>query len=245
MTLIRNIEKIHLGSRGTYGSPRIYNILKGMGFPCSKTRVERLMKEFGIKAKTKRKYRPVTTDSKHKLKVPDNILNRNFSVLSNVEAWAGDITYIKTEEGWLYLAVTMDLRTRRVVGWAMSEAIDTELVKSSFLMAYTREKPKPGVLYHSDRGVQYAAQKFKDILNEGGFIQSMSRKGDCYDNSCVESFFHSLKGEYESFEKFKTRGEAKTGIFEWIEVFYNRERSHSTLDFMSPENYTKSLKKIS
>lgn len=247
LKIIRTIEKIHLGSRKIYGSPRVFKILKGMGISCSKTKVERLMREFGIKSKIKRKYRPSTTHSNHKMKVADNILNRDFSLNNEKPAWAGDITYIGTKEGWLYLAVTMDLRTRKILGWGMSDKINTKLIEESFEMALKAQNPclKTGILFHSDRGAQYASQSFKALLERSGFIQSMSRKGECHDNACVESFFHTLKGEYVSFQSFETREEARNGIFEWIEVFYNRERIHSSLDFMSPQNYTEHLKKIS
>jgi len=244
--LIRKIKEIHAESRGSYGSPRIFKKLAKSGVSCSKTKIERLMRQNEIKAKTKRKYKPLTTTSNHKLPKAENLLARNFTVGLVNKAWAGDITYIKTDCGWLYLAVIIDLGTRRVVGWGMSETIDAGLVKEALIMACSKENVLSGLMFHSDQGSQYASAEFRACLNEMGFVQSMSRKADCYDNAVVESFFHSLKNEFVSFEKFKTKDEARQGIFEWIEVFYNRQRIHSSLNYDSPEVFTqKQIQKIS
>lgn len=236
--LLRVIEDIHLGSRKTYGSPRIFKALKALGYPVSKSRVERLMREAGIKSKTKKKFR-VTTDSKHDHPVAENILNREFQPLQPNKAWAGDITYVWTDEGWLFLAVLLDLFSRRVIGWAMDERMTKALVISALRMAITNRSPEPGIVHHSDRGSQYACGQYREILKAHGMVSSMSRKGNCWDNAVVESFFHSLKTELIHHERFRTREEAKTKIFEWIEVFYNRQRIHSALDYKTPEEFDK------
>lgn len=234
--LIGMIEKIHLGSRATYGSPRVHAIMSGMGEYCSKTKVERLMRKYGIKAKTKRKYK-ATTNSKHKLPVADNVLQREFNPKEVNTAWAGDITYIWTDEGWLYLAVVVDLFSRKVIGWPMERHMNKSLVQDAFLMAARKRKLKENTIFHSDRGSQYASIDYQETLEHFQFICSMSRKANCWDNAVVESFFGTLKSENTSFCRFKTREEAKQNIFEWIEVFYNRERIHSSLGFKSPMEY--------
>lgn len=234
--MTRKIEDIHLGSRKTYGSPRIHAQLNGMGYPISRNRVERLMRKNGIRAKRKRRYR-VTTNSNHDFYVAENRLKRNFTTEAKDRVWAGDITFIWTQQGWLYLAVVLDLFSRQVVGWAMSDAIDTQLTLNALEMALKRRRPSPGLIYHSDRGVQYACEQYRERMEENGILASMSRKGDCWDNAVVESFFHTLKTEYVEFEKFDSREDATHGIFEWIEVFYNRERLHSTNGYLSPVGF--------
>lgn len=238
LKLVRAIEDIHRSSRKTYGSPRIWDQLKALGYKVSKSRVERLMKEFGIRAKTKKKFR-VTTDSKHNHPVAENILNRNFSPAKANLAWAGDITYIWTGEGWLFLSVILDLFSRQVIGWSMDERMTKELTLSALRMAIAKRKPQKGLIHHSDRGSQYASGTYRDLLKNYGMICSMSRKGNCWDNAVTESFFHSLKIELVYFEKFETRQEAKAKIFEWIEVFYNKQRIHSALGYKSPEQFEK------
>jgi transposase InsO family protein len=234
--LMRAIEDIHKASRGTYGSPRILAELKGLGLACSKSRVERLMKKHGIKAKAKRKFK-ITTDSKHKFPVAENILERNFSPKATNMSWAGDITYIQTKEGWLFLAVIIDLFSRRVVGWSMNERITRELTLNALKMAIRQRNPGAGLIHHTDRGSQYASFDYQRLLQAHKMVCSMSRKGNCWDNAVVESFFHSLKTEMIYWEIFETREDAKRKIFEWIEVFYNRQRRHSTLGNVSPANF--------
>lgn len=233
---MRVIEDIHKASRGTYGSPRILAELKGLGFRCSKARVERLMKKNGIRAKTHRKFR-VTTDSKHSLPVAPNVLERNFSPNTPNASWGGDITYVWTREGWLFLAVVIDLFSRQVVGWSMNERITRELTLNALRMAINNRRPGPGLIHHSDRGSQYASDDYQQFLKVHKMICSMSRKGNCWDNAPIESFFHSLKTELIYWEEFETREEARRKIFEWIEVFYNRQRRHSTLGNLSPVHF--------
>lgn len=245
LSLVRKIEEIHQGSRGTYGSPRVFAILKGLGESCGKTRVERLMKKNKIRAKMKRKFR-VTTDSKHKLPVVSNLLDRNFSPKNPNEVWASDITYIWTREGWLFLAVVVDLFSRQVVGWSLHKRMPKELVLSALKQAYFRRKPGLGLIFHSDRGSQYCSQEFREQLANFGMIQSQSRKANCWDNACVESFFHTLKTEAIYHENFKTRAQAEIMIFEWVEAFYNRKRIHSTLGYKSPVDFERlALEKVS
>jgi len=236
LKLLRAIEDIHRASRKSYGSPRIFNQLKALGFSVSKTKVERLMREHGIKAKMKRKFK-ATTDSKHNHPVTENILNRDFKPKMANQAWAGDITYVWTNEGWLYLAVILDLFSRQVVGWAMSERMTKELALNALRMALLKRQPPKGFIHHSDRGSQYASGSYRKLLDVHGAICSMSRKGNCWDNAVAESFFHSLKTEMIFFESFATRKEAMTKIFEWIEVFYNRQRIHSSLGYKTPEQF--------
>jgi transposase InsO family protein len=236
LKLVRTIEEIHKSSRGTYGSPRIYAQLKGMGHEVSKTKVERMMRRHGIRAKTKRKFR-VTTDSKHKMPVAPNLLERNFSPENPNRVWASDITYVWTKEGWLFLAVIIDLFSRQVVGWSLDKQMTRELTLSALRQAYFRRRPRAGLIFHSDRGSQYCSSDFRDALQSYRMIQSQSRKGDCWDNACVESFFHTLKTESIFHEVFDTRDDAERRIFEWIEAFYNRQRLHSTLGYKSPVDF--------
>ena len=233
LKLVRKIEEIHQGSRGTYGSPRVLRVLKGLGESCNKSRVEKLMRKNGIRAKTKRKFR-VTTDSKHNLPVAPNLLKRNFSTEKPDQVWASDITYVWTKEGWLFLAVIVDLFSRQIVGWSLDKTMTRELVLAALRQACFRRKPGTGLIFHSDRGSQYCSTDFRKALKQHCMLQSQSRKGDCWDNAVVESFFHTLKTEAIFHEVFETRAEAESFIFEWIEAFYNRERIHSTLDYMSP-----------
>lgn len=236
LELLRTIEEIHKASRKTYGSPRILNQLKGLGFHVSKTKVERLMRKQGIRAKAKRKFR-ITTDSKHAHPISENTLNRNFKVLKENKVWASDITYISTQQGWLYLAVVLDLYSRQVVGWSMSERMTKDLCLDALNMALARRSPKVGLIHHSDRGSQYACLEYRNLLASHQIISSMSRKGNCWDNACVESFFHSLKTELVYHESYANREEAKSSIFDWIEVFYNRKRIHSALGYLTPVQY--------
>lgn len=234
--LKQKIAQIYWQSRGTYGSPRIHKQLSKEGIKCSKKRVERLMREQGLKARQKRKFKN-TTDSNHDLPIKRNILNRQFKVSQPNKVWVSDITYIYTKEGWLYLAIIIDLYGRKVVGWSMNERITKELVLEALEMAINRRKPARGLIFHSDRGSQYASHEFQRMLWEHGFISSMSRKGNCWDNAVSESFFSTLKTELIYQNQYESRGEAKRDIFQYIEIFYNRFRLHSALGYKSPEEY--------
>lgn len=234
--LALRIKAVHKKSRENYGSPRIHEALKAEGETCGRKRVERLMAENGIRAKQKRKF-VATTDSKHDLPVAENILDREFTVEEPNRVWTSDITYIPTEEGWLYLAGVLDLCSKAAVGWSMSESLDRGLVIDALTMAYRRRRPGEGLLHHSDRGSQYASEDYRNLLGEYGMQMSMSRKGDCWDNAPMESFFGTLKKELVHHRKYRTREEARRDIFEYIEVFYNRERLHSSLGYLSPADY--------
>jgi putative transposase len=212
--LVAKIQAVHSESRQTYGSPRVHASLKAEGYRIGRNRVARLMRENDIRAKTKRKFR-VTTDSRHDLPVAPN--------------W--------TREGWLYLAVVLDLFSRQVVGWAMDEQMPQELTLAALDMALKRRRPLPGLMHHSDRGSQYAAGAYQKRLAEHGIVCSMSRKGNCWDNAPMESFFHTLKTELVHHRDYQTRDEARHDIFEFVEVFYNRQRSHSTLGYLSPAQF--------
>jgi putative transposase len=194
------------------------------------------MKANGIRSKVKRKWK-ATTDSKHRYPVAENVLNREFNPEEPDTCYVSDITYIWTQEGWLYLSIVMDLYSRMIVGWSMSERLHADIIVDAINMAYNRRNPMPGALFHSDRGVQYASENVRRKLAAYGFISSMSRKGNCYDNACAESFFHTLKGELVNFEHYRTREEARNSIFSYIEVFYNRIRKHSTLGYKSPAQF--------
>lgn len=234
--LLISIQKFHEDSRQIYGSPRIKRDMDKSGIRCSKKRVERLMKENGIKGRQKRRFK-VTTDSRHDYPVAPNLLNRHFKVMQPNTYWVSDITYVWTMEGWLYLCVIIDLFSRIVVGWSMAEHMRAELAIDALNMAVAHRTPSPGLIFHSDRGIQYACDDFRKKLCRHEMIQSMSRKGNCWDNACAESFFASLKAEEIFRRKYKTRYESRFYIFEYIAVFYNRNRIHSFLDFLSPEEY--------
>jgi transposase InsO family protein len=234
--LLTRIKVIHGQSRQTYGSPRITATLRAEGLICNEKRVARLMREHGIKAKTRRKFR-VTTNSRHRYPVALNVLNRQFTVTAANHVWVSDITYLWTNEGWLYLAGCLDLYSRQIVGWALSERIDSQLTLTALQQALGRRQPPSGLLHHSDQGVQYAATAYQQLLTKYAIIPSMSRKGDCYDNAVMESFFATLKRELITLETFATREEAKQKVFEYIEVFYNRQRRHSTLGYLTPVEF--------
>jgi len=235
-TTLSVIRVIHRESRETYGSPRIWKALVTQGHRIGEHRVARLMRQDGIRAKTVTKWR-ATTQSQHRFPVAANTLERAFTVEAPNRVWAGDITYVWTLEGWLYLAVLLDLYSRRVVGWAMSQRITVELTEQALTMALAKRAPTAGLLHHSDRGSQYAATSYQRVLDEYGLIPSMSRKGNCWDNACVESFFGTTKRELVYQRQYATRSEATQDIFEYIEVFYNRQRRHSTLGYHSPAEY--------
>jgi putative transposase len=234
--MLAHIESIHKEFKGAYGSPRMVQELRARDFPASKDRVERLMRENGIHARHKRRFK-VTTDSKHDLPVAPNVLDRNFTPSAPNQVWASDITYIWTAEGWLYLAVVLDLFNREVVGWSIKPRMTTDIVVDALKMAWFRRRPAPGLIHHSDRGSQYASGAFQAQLHEYGMQCSMSRKGNCWDNACSESFFNSLKNERVHGTRYRTQAEAKADIFDYIEPFYNRKRLHSTLGFASPTNF--------
>jgi len=234
--LLVEIKAIHKASGGDYGSPRIYRALRKKGILCSENRVARIMRKHGIRAKTKKKFK-ATTDSKHTKPVSGNLLDRQFEVKRPNAVWSTDISYLWTREGWMYLAVVIDLFSRRVVGWAMDKRIKKQLVIDALVMAIGRRRPGPGLVHHSDRGSQYASKDYQKLLKKNGFIGSMSRKGNCWDNAPIESFFSSLKRERVYHRTYRTRLEARTDIFNYIECWYNPHRLHSTLGYQSPAEF--------
>jgi transposase InsO family protein len=234
--LTAEIRVIHERSQRRYGSPRVHEELGANDMRVGRKRVARLMKEDGISARTKRRF-VKTTDSKHDFPIAPNLLQRNFTADAPNEIWVGDITYLDTQQGWLYLAVLIDLYSRRVVGWAMSEHIDTALVMSALSMALTLRRPARGLIHHTDRGSQYASHDYRRALRDIGAECSMSRKGDCWDNAVAESFFASLRKELTNRVTFVSRDAARSHVFEYIEAFYNRVRRHSTIDYRSPINF--------
>lgn len=236
--LLKVIREIHISVKETYGSPRMMAELSGRGYSCGHNRVARLMKENGITTKMTIRFRHLTRSGKRKPSAP-NILNQNFEVAVANRVWASDITYIPTKEGFLYLAVVLDLYNRQIVGWGMSGRLGPDLVLSALHQAVLRREVGPGLLHHSDRDVLYSCGVYQRLLSDNGMICSMSRKGNCYDNACVESFFGTLKNEFVAFERFESRNEAALRLFEWIEIFYNRVRRHSTLGYLSPVDYNK------
>lgn len=230
------IREAHSTSRQTYGSPRIHAAIKAQGVPCCVNTVAKIMRKDGLRARTKRKYK-ATTDSSHSLPVAENLLARDFERSAPNQVWVSDITFIPTDEGWLYLATTLDLYSRRIVGWSMRERMTSDLVVDALQMAVTQRQPPAGLMHHSDRGSQYASGAFQQMLAAHGMVCSMSRKGEVYDNAVMESFYATLKRELVSFDRYATRDEARKVIFEWIEVFYNRRRLHSSLGYKSPADY--------
>ncbi len=234
------IRAVHRKSRKRYGSPRIHRELRAHGIRVGEKRVARVMREGGIRAKQSRKFRVTTTDSSHAHPVGENVLNRQFSVTDIIapnRVWASDITYIPTAEGWLYLAVILDLFSRRVVGWSMKHTMERSLTLDALRMALSQRTPGLGVLHHSDRGSQYACGDYRMLLDQHGMECSMSRKGDCWDNAVAESFFATLKKELVNDAGWQTREVARAALFEYIEVWYNRERRHSSIDYLSPADY--------
>jgi transposase InsO family protein len=235
-TLLSAIRVIHQESRETYGSPSIWDALLKQGHRIGEHRVARLMRQDGIRAKTVKKWR-ATTQSQHQFPVAANTLDRQFTVESPNRVWAGDLTYVWTTEGWLYLAVILDLYSRRVIGWAMGHRLTVDLAERALTMALANRTLTAGLLHHSDRGSQYAATSYQQLLATHGITASMSRTGNCWDNACIESFFGTLKRELVYHRRYATRNEATQDIFEYIEVFYNRRRRHSTLGYHSPAEY--------
>ena len=238
--LTKQIKAIHEASRETYGAPRIHAELKTQGETCSLNRVARLMREARIRSKVGRKFRVSTTDSRHSHPVAENLLPETEFNRPN-QVWVADITYIPTDEGWLYLASIMDLFSRLIVGWSLKSTLRTELVEDALRMALGR-RPVPE-LHHSDRGSQYASKVYRDLMTENGITCSMSGKGNCYDNAAKESFFHTLKVELVHHERYQTRAEARASVFEYIEVFYNRQRRHSALGYLTPTEFEAACEK--
>jgi putative transposase len=231
--LAADIRRVHTDNRAVYGSPRVHAALRAEGRRIGVNRVARVMRHCRIQGRHKRRA-PRTTDSKHAHPVAPNLLDRQFIAAVPNQAWLADITYIPTAEGWLYLAVVLDMFSRRVVGWAMRDTMPQELTLAALRMAISNRHPGPGLLHHSDRGSQYAARAYRRVLDNNGMLCSMSRKGDCWDNAPMESFFGSMKTELGGDIVFETRNEAKTAIFSFIEVFYNRRRLHSAIGYRSP-----------
>ena len=237
LLLLMHIQDIFEQSRKTYGSYRIQAELADEGIRCGRKRVARLMRAYNLEPKTVQSFKVVTTDSNHKLPVAPNRLNQQFSADRPDQIWLTDITYIPTAEGWLYLAVVLDLYSRRIVGWAMGDSLHRQLVIDALQMAITVRQPPPGLLHHSDRGSQYASDDYQALLTQARMVGSMSRKGNCYDNAPVESFFGTFKTELVFHQQYATQAEARLDVFEYIEVFYNRFRRHSALGYKSPVKY--------
>ena len=236
-SLAQEIHQIHDRSRKTYGAPRIHRELRKKGRCHGRNRVARLMKEKGLCGRQKGRYRVHTTDSHHDQPVAPNRLAQAPKATAPNQLWVADITYVETNEGWLYLAAILDLYSRKIVGWAMSERIDTALVLHALAMALLHRCPPAKLLLHSDRGVQYASSDYRQALGQAGLIASMSRKGNCYDNAAMESFWSTLKLELVYRCQFNTRSQARARIFDYIETFYNRQRTHSALDYKSPVDF--------
>ena len=235
--LLSEIKRVYLDNRKVYGSPRIHDELRKRGIRCGRKRVARLMREGGLRSLARKKFK-ATTGSKHKYPVAENVLNRRFEQEAPNRVWLADITFVWTREGWLYLAALMDLFSRMIVGWAMDERITRYLAINALNMAVVRRKPAGiALLHHSDRGSQYASGDYQNVLKANDIRCSMSRKGNCYDNSPMESFFGTLKKELVYLKNYQTRDEARQSIFEYIEVFYNLERCHSSLGNQSPSEF--------
>ena len=234
--LLEEIRRIHLQTREAYGAKKTWRELRLRGFACGRHRVARLRCQAGIEARRKRRFR-ITTQSRQGQLVFPNLLEQCFEASGPDRVWVGDITFIPTREGWLYLAILLDLFGRRVVGWSMRHLLDTQLVLDALKMALRMRRPRPGLIHHTDRGRHYVIGAYTQLMSVHGMRPSMSAKGNCYDNACAESFFSSLKNELVHFQNFNTREEAKTAIFEYIEIFYNRQRLHETLDYVSPVEF--------
>ncbi|MCP4147400.1 MAG: IS3 family transposase [bacterium] len=234
--LIAKVRKIHSDTRGSYGSRRMSGQLRDDGYDVGRYRARNLMKKAGVSVKRRKKFKR-TTDSNHKLPIAPNLLNRQFEAERPDTVWCADITYLWTLQGWIYLAVVLDLYSRKIVGWALSNRLTAPLVKEALSMAYWRRKPEKGLIHHSDRGSQYAGNEYQKLLEQYGMVCSMSRKGDCWDNAVVESFFHSLKTEWISDTIYKTRDEARSDVIRYIEMFYNSHRLHSFLGYKNPNGF--------
>jgi len=238
--LLEKIRQAHVGSREIYGSPRIHRELVAQGERVGKNTVARLMKRERIQSKVHRRF-VVTTDSRRTKEPAPNLLNGSFRAERLNEKWVSDVTFIPTRSGWLYLAAVMDLCSRRIVGWSMGERNDVTLIADALTMAVSDRESVTGVLLHSDQGSIYAAASYQQLLQELGIVCSMSRKGRCWDNAPMESFFHSLKTEWVGFEDYQTRSEARSSIFSYLELFYNRRRRHSSLDYQNPMAFEEAM----
>ncbi|MEZ4694660.1 MAG: IS3 family transposase [Aliarcobacter sp.] len=239
------IKNIFEQARATYGTRRLKEILKQRyGLIVSRRKIQKSLKQLNLKVKMKRRFKVITTTSNHTLPIAPNHLQRDFYSSEIDKVYVGDITYIPTKEGWLYLAVVIDIYSRKVVGWSMRYSLHTSLVNDALLMAIKRRNPNKGLIYHTDRGSQYASYEHKNLLEKYGIIQSMSKKGDCWDNAVAESFFHSLKTELIHHENFLTRKQANEKIFEYIEIFYNRQRLHSSNNYMSPSEFEEKMLRL-
>jgi transposase InsO family protein len=236
--LLTRIRRVHVESRNIYGAPRVHAELVDQGEQVGKNTIAFLMRRNSIQSKVHKRF-VITTDSRHTKKPAKNVLSGDFSVIRTNEKWVSDVTFIPTRKGWLFLAVIMDLYSRRIVGWSMGEKNSTELIEGALRMAAAQRGDIKGVLLHSDQGAQYASNSYQQHLNNLGIVCSMSRKGNCWDNAPMESFFHSLKTECVCFEDYQSRSEARTGIFSYIELFYNRKRRHSAIGYQSPVAYEK------
>ena len=233
--LLDDIARIHAESCGTYGSPRVHAVLRGHGRRVGRSRIERLMRRAGIRGLAALRRRASTTDSRHDYPIAPNRLARNFTAARPNQVWLADLTYIPTAEGWLYLAAILDMHTRKIVGWCMRQTLHAEIAIDALNMAIERQRPAPGLIHHSDRGIQYAAEAYRQTLAGSGISPSMSRKGNCWDNAPMESFFHTLKTERVHHRVYATRAEARRDLFQYIEGFYNPRRLHSALGYLSPE----------
>ena len=244
--LLTKIKEMHERSKQRYGSPRICKDLNALGIKISRPRVARVMREAGIRSIVSKKYRVCTTDSNHAFKASENLLNRDFQVAATGEKWVSDLTYIRTDQGWLYLTMIMDLADRKIIGWALSNGMKaSETTVAAWNMALkNRPVQKDTLLLHSDRGVQYACDEFRKAIKIYEVKQSMSRKGDCWDNAVSESFFKTLKTELIYHRDYETKADAALEIFEYIEVWYNRKRRHSALDYHTPEEFETKLNQV-
>lgn len=239
--LAAKVRSVHEANRRVYGSPRVCAALRASGELVCENTVAKVMREQQIRARTARKFVPRTTDSRHARPVAANVLGRRFGADLPDRKWAADITYVPTDQGWLYLAGVIDLCSRKIVGWSMSDHMRTDLVADALRMALARRRPEGGLLHHSDRGVQYASDDYQHLLRTNGIAASMSGKGDCWDNAVMESFWGTLKSELVNHEHYATQEQARASVFEYIEVFYNRHRLHSSLGYVSPEQFEASL----
>jgi transposase InsO family protein len=234
--LLTRIQAVHTEAREAYGADKTWRVLRAQGVACGRHRVARLRRAHGIEARRRRRFRLAYT-ARNSAPAAPNLVDRQFHAPAPNRIWAGDITFIPTRQGWLYLAVVLDLYSRRIVGWAMSARPDSHLVLDALTMALTHRRPAPGLIHHSDQGIQYSSGVYQARLKTSGLVPSMSRKGNCYDNAVVESFFSSLKNEGTDHETFPDRDQARTALFAYIELFYNRQRIHATLGYQTPEQY--------
>jgi transposase InsO family protein len=235
--LIEEITAIFNTAHRVYGSPRISAELIARGRKYNKKRIQRLMRENGLRARTKKKFKVTTVQSKTKKPELPDLVGQNFTAEKLNKVWASDITYIRTDEGWLYLCAIMDLKSKRTVGWAMSHRINADMVLSAIKQAVKHRRPEKGLIFHSDKGRQYDSEKVRKYLSRHKFSQSMGKKGNCYDNAAMESFFHSLKTEWVKFNWYETRMQAMVSIFEYVEIFYNRQRRHSSIGYKTPDEF--------